>query len=139
MYKILLILLLPISLISQTIGCDIRIIEDNRVVNDTLTTVEIINITNNISFHTKVNALTIYLNSPCDYMLTFNKPGYLTKQVFVVTNNFNISSEYILDMNVEMTPGDESVVMTGLAWFDATASCFKYKQSGSFSRNPGNH
>jgi hypothetical protein len=136
MNKILFILLLPISMIGQTINCEVNIIKDGRIIDDTSTIVKIINFTEGFSYSIKVSDLILKLKSPCEYALTFSKPGHTTKQVFIMTADNIPNGDYMLDINVEMTEGDESSIISGLAWFDSAINCFRYKQSSVLVKDP---
>lgn len=131
MKHLLLILILPIYIIGQDIRCDVIVTKDGVKSDDTLTIAEVINVTNKMSIFVPANNLYLYLMPECEYMITFNKSGHVTKELYIFTNDIpKTGTEYIIKLTVEMLPGDESKVINTVAWYDKQYDNFRYKPSG---------
>lgn len=130
MKHLLLILILPIYMIGQEVRCDIIVTKDGVKSDDTLTVAEVINVTTKMTIFVPANNLYLYLMPECEYMITFNRSGCVTKELYIFTNSIpKDGGEYIIKVNVEMLPGNESTVINTVAWYDKQYDNFRYKPS----------
>lgn len=128
MKKLLIILMFPIISIGQTIRCSIDVLDQGKAVDDTVTRIEVINITERLTISSLADNLDVYLKYDTEYYLIFSKSNCITKQLYINTNNVpNNSQEYIVNLNTDMITGKPTDVRTTVAWYDSNYDCFRYK------------
>ena len=78
-----------------------------------------------IGHHMKSNTsdFTLMLQPEMDYKITFEKKGYVSKQLLVSTKNVSTKYKYIITANVELVPGN-SIVSCGKVVFNSQKANF---------------
>lgn len=128
MKKLFFILFIPIFTNAQSVICNFKVIKDRTVIEDTLTTVTVDNITRKVYYTISVYKTTIYLENNAEYMLTFKRDNCINKQVYVNTKDSPTHKNYHKLLSVEMIDGNSSVYKyTGSMWYDMLYDEYVYK------------
>lgn len=128
MKKLFFALLLPIFMNSQTVVCEFRVIKDKVVIEDTLTFVNVKNITKNISYTTYIYNTAFHLDSDCEYMLTFMRDSCTNKMIHVVTNGCPRDKSYWNYIDVNLVNGNPNTYNhMGSMWYNQMFDQFRYK------------
>ena len=85
-----------------------------------------------ITYSDTTDMFTLILHPNKEYILTFTKQGYITKEVYVSTNNINQYNRYSIRLQASLDKGESNITqLYGALVYDHRADTFVKRKYGN--------